>query len=119
MCVSVCVCVYVCMCVRVCIQVTAIKRLVEDKKKRQGKLQELTAGTGGLSGGGSRFGHSALMESIERFEKMTFSDFCDDLEDEEEVYQEDGQFLLGILISFACKLLEFDIYKRYIIYCRR
>eukprot|EP01036_Dinobryon_divergens_P023675 gene23675-32049_t len=63
--------------------VTAIKRLVEEKKKRQGKLEELTAGTGALSGGGSRFGHSALMESIERFEKMSFSDFCDDLDDEE------------------------------------
>ena len=81
------------------VQVTAIKRLVEEKKKRQGKLEELTAGTGGLSGGGSRFGHSALMESIERFEKMSFSDFCDDLDDEE--YEDGGMS--------ACTSISMDV----------
>lgn len=40
------------------------------------------------------------MESIERFEKMSFSDFCDDLDDEE--YEDGGMSVCTSISIYLC-----------------
>lgn len=60
--------------------VQAIKRMMDEKKKRQTKLEELTAV--GLVGNGSRFGHSAFMDSMEQMASSYATDYYDDSDNE-------------------------------------
>jgi len=78
--------------------VQTIKRVMDERKKRQKKVEELTVSSqGGLAATGSRYGHSAFMESIERFEQMTpsaYAEYCDELE------EDDDDFLDGFRAGY-------------------